>query len=205
MAKVLFLAADPYPTHASVSRQLATEFLKVYISRNVRDEIKVLNLCEETIPAVDYAVLNAWDNIAAGTPVSDFPRIWQDKLKSYDALSEEFFSADKYVAVFPSWNLTVPPQLVSYLLSALPPSGKNKIPNGENKKVLLICSSAYICSDTAAPNYCAGVDWLKRLFKLCGVEDFDAVFAEGMEQFPENREEIIKNAKVAVQVYAKTF
>jgi len=46
---------------------------------------------------------------------------------------------------------------------------------------------------------------MRNVFRLCGVENFDSILVEGVDQYPEKRDEIITTAKVEAEIYAKTF
>lgn len=213
MAKVLFLVANYYPTAKSVSRQVATSFINEYIKYNTKDEITVLNLCNIDIPQMDYSILSAIDSLNEGTSFDELSVYQKEKLNYMQKLSDQFIEADKYVIVSPNWNLSLPPQVTDYFLAVLKNkvtfdfSGEDILPlmNDKKRKVLMICSSGYVCSDKESVNYCLGVDWVKNLFNICGVDDFDVVYAEGTQQFPDKFDEILSNAKVEAKVYAKTF
>jgi len=213
MAKVLFLVANFYPTANSVSKQVATEFINHYISYNAKDEIKVLNLCEHEFPIVDYPILDGWDKLAAGADKASLPKEQQRKMDAVERMCDEFVSADKYVVVAPNWNLMVPPQLVNYMLSVCRVGRTfnyfsdhiEPLLKEADKKVLTIVSSGYVCTEPGELNYFVGMDWMRNVFRLCGVENFDSILVEGVDQYPEKRDEIITTAKVEAEIYAKTF
>lgn len=213
MSKVLVLIADYLSSNKSAAKTVATTFIRQYIEEHPKDEIKVLNLCEDRFPRINHSVLDAWDKQLDGMAFEELPIVQQELLESINELSREFMSADKYVIVAPSWNLLTPPQVQEYFLSALrlgspytvDESVLKELMNGKEKKVLLILSSSHEANDSTKPFYSLTEEWLRRMYHLCGIMDFEVVYVQGFGDHPEKREDLLKNAQVDAKIYATTF
>ena len=208
MAKVLFLVANFYPTSRSLSKQIATNFINEYITFHPRDEIKVLNLCDEGYPKIDLPILEAEEKIKSGFVFFKLDPYQQSSLKKIKQMNDEFMSADKYVIVAPNCNLMVPPQMVDYFL-CISQVGHTFDVTDEispdpltNKRVLMITPGG---SNPDDRNFNVGILWLKKLFAYIGIDDFDLLLIENTKSDQDISDEIIRNAVVDAKIYAKTF
>lgn len=213
MSKLLVLIADPFSSSRSASKNVATTFIRQYIEEHPKDEIRVLNLCNDPFPRVDPIVLDAWDKELDGVAFEELPLVQQEKIREINDLSTEFLTSDKFLIVAPTWNLLTPPELQEYFFSVLRLGSRytldesllKQVMNGAEKKVLLILSSFHEADKAGAPFHSLAEEWLKSIYSLCGVSDFESIYVQGCGDTPEKREEILKNANVDAKIYATTF
>ncbi|WP_195267125.1 NAD(P)H-dependent oxidoreductase [Eubacterium sp. 1001713B170207_170306_E7] len=201
MEKILVITASPL-AEASVSCKLAEIFMKNYQEAHPEDHLKRIDLSRLELPEIDEELI-AYFNGQSGENKSAYSEI--------DALCEEFMTADRTVFALPHWNLTVPPKMVSYSLAVMR-AGKSfryteEGPVGmlENKKALILLASGGTCNTDNRIMHCYGVDWLKGILGLCGIEDVSVIYAQGMEERPDKVQEIVKNACLEVEAFSKEW
>jgi FMN-dependent NADH-azoreductase len=111
MARLLYIKASPR-TDRSHSSAVAEAFLDAYKKSNPADEVDVLALFNEELPAFDLAAANAKYKIMHGKDHSpEDEQVWQGILD----VIERFKSADKYVLATPMWNFSIPYRLKQYI------------------------------------------------------------------------------------------
>lgn len=192
--KVLHIAASPKPDSQSNSKRVGNAFIQAYIEQHTNAACKKIDIHKLTIPAMTSQLLEVFE----GNIQPDLTEA--QALQIYDTLCDEFIAADRYVISFPHWNLTAPPALISYFL-AVARTGKafkytEKGPKGllHNKKAAIVVSSGGICSGNHPKAVCTAVNWLMNLLNVCGIEDSQVIYCEGIEQMPERAEEIVAKA-----------
>lgn len=111
MAKLLYIKASPRASR-SHSAAVAGAFLDAYKQSNPADEVDVLDIFEEELPAFDLSAANAKYKIMHGEEHSpEDEKVWQGVL---DVIAR-FKSADKYVLATPMWNFSIPYRLKQYI------------------------------------------------------------------------------------------
>ncbi len=111
MAKLLYIKASPMG-ELSYSIAVADAFIEAYRKHNAKDEIKVIELFNPSLPAFDFEAASAKYKIMHGKEHSPKDRrIWQGIV----SLIDEFKSADKYVLAVPMWNFSIPYRFKQYI------------------------------------------------------------------------------------------
>ncbi len=192
--KLLHIAASPKPKAQSCGKRVADAFVNAYLQEHPQAQCGYIDLNDLQIPPMTRDLLEAFEG---GVPKGETEARALDR---YNALCEEFMTADRYVVSFPNWNLTAPPVLVSYMLAAAR-AGKafRYTAHGvqgllRDKKAAIVVSSGGIISENRPKEMCTAVTWLQNLFLLCGVSDVQVLYCEGMEQMPQKAEEIVAAA-----------
>lgn len=192
--KLLHIAASPKPDEQSSSKRVANAFVDAYLKEHEQVQYRYIDLHTLEIPTMTKELLEAFEGGIAQYETE------QRALQIYDTLCDEFITADRYVISFPHWNLTAPPILVSYILAVIR-AGKafRYTEHGSegllhNKKVTLVVSSGGITSGNQPKETCTAIAWLKNLCLVCGICDVQVLYCEGIEQMPNQAEEIIAAA-----------
>lgn len=201
MEKILVVTASPL-AEDSVSCRLADVFMKNYQAAHPEDQLKRIDLSRLELPEIDEELIAYFNGQFDGD---------SGMYTEIDDLCEEFMTADRTVFALPHWNLIVPPKMVSYSLAVMR-AGKSfryteKGPVGmlENKKALILLASGGTCNTDNPIMHCYGVDWLKGILGLCGIEDVSVLYAQGMEERPDKTQEIVNNACLEVEAFSKEW
>ncbi|HEM2808494.1 FMN-dependent NADH-azoreductase [Streptococcus suis] len=203
MSTVLIIKAHPLDAQKSYALRALEEFQTRYASLHPEDQIEVVDVFEDQIPALDKSLLAAMGAAKKGEVISPEQA---EQLDRYNALTQQFLMADKIVVVNPLWNLNVPSQLVSWvntinvagLTFKYGPEGS--IGLVKDKKLLHIQSNGgvYAGQDPAA-------QYIKSIFEFLGFEDIHQVFIEGQSADPSQAQAIFEEAMEKIDVILKTF
>ncbi|MBM5719837.1 FMN-dependent NADH-azoreductase [Listeria ivanovii] len=211
MSKVLFIKASPLPNEVSRSSQVAETFMEEYKAKNPSDTVEELVLYNTEVPLLDLELMTAGRELQAGKAVTDLAPEVQQRLNAYNALTDQFLAADKYVFVFPLWNLGVPPLLKAYV-DTFVIAGKSfhYTEHGpeallKDKKAILIHGSGGIYSAGQTSSFTHGEPYLKTILQFIGIEVAPTIFVEGIDHNPSKEAEIVAAAKVVARESAIGF
>lgn len=211
LSKVLFIKASPLPNEVSRSSQVAETFMEEYKAKNPSDTVEELVLYNTEVPLLDLELMTAGRELQAGKAVTDLAPEVQQRLNAYNALTDQFLAADKYVFVFPLWNLGVPPLLKAYV-DTFVIAGKSfrYTEHGpeallKDKKAILIHGSGGIYSAGQTSSFTHGEPYLKTILQFIGIEVAPTIFVEGIDHNPSKEAEIIAAAKVVARESAIGF
>ncbi|WP_333674545.1 FMN-dependent NADH-azoreductase [Streptococcus parasuis] len=192
MATVLIVKAHPLDPQKSYALRALEEFETRFASLHPEDLIEILDVFEDQIPTLDKPLLEA---MAAAKKGEEIASEQAERLERYNALTQQFLSADKIVVVNPLWNLNVPSQLVSWINTINVAGLTFKYgPEGsigliKDKKLLHIQSNGgvYAGQDPAA-------QYIKSIFEFLGFKDIQQVFIEGQSADPSQAQAIFEEA-----------
>ncbi|HFI0174136.1 TPA: FMN-dependent NADH-azoreductase [Streptococcus suis] len=203
MSTVLIIKAHPLDAQKSYALRALEEFQTRYASLHPEDQIEVVDVFEDQIPALDKSLLAAMGAVKKGESIS--PK-QAKQLDRYNALTQQFLAADKIVVVNPLWNLNVPSQLVSWvntinvagLTFKYGPEGS--IGLVKDKKLLHIQSNGgvYAGQDPAA-------QYIKSIFEFLGFEDIHQVFIEGQSADPSQTQAIFEEAMARIDQILESY
>ena len=192
MATVLVVKAHPLDPQKSYALRALEEFETRFASLHPEDRIEIVDVFEDQIPTLDKPLLEA---MAAAKKGEEIASEQAERLERYNALTQQFLSADKIVVVNPLWNLNVPSQLVSWINTINVAGLTFKYgPEGsigliKDKKLLHIQSNGgvYAGQDPAA-------QYIKSIFEFLGLKDIQQVFIEGQSADPSQAQAIFEEA-----------
>ncbi|HEM4781640.1 TPA: NAD(P)H-dependent oxidoreductase [Streptococcus suis] len=200
MVTVLIVKAHPLDAQKSYALRALEEFQTRYASLHPEDQIEVVDVFEDQIPALDKSLLEAMGAAKKGESISPDQA---KQLDRYNALTQQFLMADKIVVVNPLWNLNVPSQLV-YTINVAGLTFKYG-PEGsiglvKDKKLLHIQSNGgvYAGQDPAA-------QYIKSIFEFLGFEDIHQVFIEGQSADPSQAQAIFEEAMGKIDAILEVF
>jgi FMN-dependent NADH-azoreductase len=111
MSKLLYIQTSPRGKE-SFSIRVADAFVDAYRKKNPDDEIKTMNVFEESLPSFDGFTIDAKYAIMRGKEHSpEQLQAW----KKVEQIIEQFKSADKYILAVPMWNFSIPYRLKQYI------------------------------------------------------------------------------------------
>ncbi|HEM3518642.1 FMN-dependent NADH-azoreductase [Streptococcus suis] len=192
MATVLIVKAHPLDAQKSYALRALEEFQTRYASLHPEDNIEIVDVFEDQIPALDKPLFEAMGAAKKGVEISPEQA---ERLERYNALTQQFLAADKIVVVNPLWNLNVPSQLVSWINTinvaglTFKYGSEGSIGLVKGKKLLHIQSNGgvYAGQDPAA-------QYIKFIFEFLGFEDVHQVFIEGQSADPSQAQAIFEEA-----------
>ncbi|HFU4123898.1 TPA: FMN-dependent NADH-azoreductase [Streptococcus suis] len=203
MATLLIVKAHPLDPQKSYALRALEEFQIRYASLHPEDNIEIVDVFEDQIPALDKPLFEAMGAAQKGVEISPEQA---ERLERYNALTQQFLAADKIVVVNPLWNLNVPSQLVSWintinvagLTFKYGPEGSVGLVKG--KKLLHIQSNGgvYAGQDPAA-------QYIKSIFEFLGFEDIHQVFIEGQSADPSKAQVIFEEAMGKIDTILGVF
>ncbi|WP_271004030.1 FMN-dependent NADH-azoreductase [Listeria seeligeri] len=211
MSKVLFIKASPLPNEVSRSSQVAETFMEEYKAKNPSDTVEELVLYNTEVPLLDLELMTAGRELQAGKAFTDLAPEVQQRLNAYNTLTDQFLAADKYVFVFPLWNLGIPPLLKAYV-DTFVIAGKSfrYTEHGpeallKDKKAILIHGSGGIYSAGQTSSFTHGEPYLRTILQFIGIEVAPTIFVEGIDHNPSKEAEIVAAAKAVSRESAAGF
>ncbi|WP_318766874.1 FMN-dependent NADH-azoreductase [Lactiplantibacillus carotarum] len=210
MTKLLMILAHPHTTTPSASLTVATSFQTAYQSAHPDDEICVRDLYTNGVPALNDTTFEAWRKQKYGQSLTPAETTI---LTQHAAWLDEFIAADKVVIVNPMYNHFLPAELKQYLdLTAVARKTFKYTEHGPvglltNKKVLHIQAAGglYHATDGRHNQTEYGEAYLHDMMALYGVQDYQTIFIEGVDQFPDERAATIAQAQTTAETLASTF
>lgn len=206
MAKLLVIKAHPLTKEKSRSVNALETFLEAYRTKNPNDSIEEIDAYSDFIPEIDADLLTGWESLRTGVAFTDLSDSQQTKISRFNELTEQFLSADKLVIANALWNLNVPTRLKAWI-DTICIAGKTfnyteQGPKGlvMGKKALHIQSNGgfYDGQDFSA-------QYVKGILNFIGIDEVTQLFIEGIDHFPEKKEELLNQAMQKSAALADTF
>lgn len=211
MATVLFITANPKAKENSYSLSVAAEFLQAYRAEHPRDQIVELDLYKKELPFIDVDVFNGWGKLQQGKGFEELSDKEQRIVGQINELTEQFVAADKYIFVTPMWNLSIPPLMKAYL-DTICVAGKTfrYTANGPvgmltDKSGIHIQARGGVYTEGPARDMEFGDRYIRALLSFLGVKLHDSIIAEGMDQTPDQAQQIKAKAIERAREAAKRF
>lgn len=189
--KVLFVNGCMRAKGVSRTYALANRFLNAYKKQNPKDEIIHLELCTERFFPLTYYDLNMQEK-----------SIW---VKSHYA--QQFERSDKIIFAAPVWNLGCPSVLNIYIEHICLPGTTCQLADNDyvglcsGKKVLYIST----VGGSLPPETTVGIEYIQSVMAMLGIDDFQHIYAKGMDIADNDAEMILNNAMKKCDVLAKTW
>ncbi len=170
-------------------------FAEFYKELNPNDKIEFLDISKIEFGLYSYNVLNERDGVECKLPPVDIKT-----LEQYNNLQQQFINSDKIVIAFPNWNNTCPSSVVSYFSAVMSAGVTFRFTeNGgegllKGKKALIILSSggSYVFNNEQIS--CYAIEWARSVFAMAGIDEVYYSVADGIEETPEETEQIRQKA-----------
>lgn len=206
MSKLLVLNVNP--SGSSINVTVANKFLDTYKKNNPKDTVTWLDLFDIYVPELNTDTLATWEALGKGKSVSELTENQQKQYNGSNQLLDQFLDHDKYILITPLWNGIVPARLHNYLdLLCVPrktfqygESGPQGLITG--KKALHIHASGAVVKDNEIS---IADEFVKGVFSLIGVKDYELLLIHGHQQNRDKAEEIEKEAIERAKQLADKF
>lgn len=211
MATVLFVTANPKTKENSYSLAVADAFVSVYREEYPHDTVVELDVYTMDLPLIDVNVFNGWGKLQQGKEFADLSAEEQQIVGQIDQLTTQFMQADKYIFATPMWNLSIPPLMKAYL-DTICIAGKTfqytqSGPIGllTDKTGIHIQARGGFYTEGPAKDLEFGDRYLRALLGFLGVKLHDSIIVEGMDQAPDQAQQIKAKAIERARAAAKHF
>lgn len=211
MTKLLVVKAHPH-VEPSLSLSVGDVFVTAYQKNHPDERIVIRDLLRSTVPPLNDTTMGAWKHEKAGQALTTKEAAL---LCRHNEWLSEFMAADKYVFINPMYNLFLPAELKQYIdVMAVPHKTFKYTDHGPvgligDRKVIHIQAAGSIYHGPKANSMNVkldfGVTYLRGIFLLFGVKNFQSIFVEGADQDPTKREAIITAAKEQAAQLAREF
>ena len=199
--KTLLINAHPdFNNDSTYTAQMKAMFLEKYNEAFPNGEIEELNLYEGLLPRLDSEqLLNVWNKLGAGTPLSEEEQQVADKSTS---LVQQFKAHHRIVILTPLHNFNITSRLKDYIDNIMIPretfkytdDGSVGLMTDDYKALLLQASGGIYTNEDRYTPLEFSYHYLREMFKeIMGFDEFYVARAEGTSVLPED--EIIKGAK----------
>lgn len=213
MPKVLVIYAHPETAKGSSTRELYKNFINSYQKNNPDDEIIVHNISEYMPFSLDKTAISIYNKGLADCSLNPDEEIFQESRQKW---VNEFMDADKYVFVNPMYNMFLPAEMKSYIdmimqIHSTFHYDENHLAVGDmhHKKALHLQTSGGSYHDDKRnpdPQIMDLADrYLQMIMHLIGIDDYRAIFAEGMDKDPVNAIEILDKANEQAEKAGQEF
>ncbi len=211
LTTLLYITAHPHDKSTSYSMAVGDAFIESYKAAHPNDQVVHIDLYNETIPHIDAEVFAGWGKLQSGGSFDTLSSGEQSKVGRLNEIVTQFAEADKYVFVTPLWNFLFPPIMKNYI-DAICVAGKtfkytSNGPQGllGGKKALHIQARGGVYSEGPAAGLEMGHRYIGVIMGFLGVQDFNGIFVEGQNQFPDRAQEIKEQAIQKAKETAKDF
>lgn len=192
MSNLLIIKAHPLDSERSYVLRALDHVKSTYQRLHPDHVIEEVDVFDGSVPELDKSLLDAMSLAKKGEELTVDQA---ERLRQYNALTDQFMAADKIIIANPLWNLNVPAQLVSWINTInvagrtfrYTKEGSEGLVKG--KKVLHLQSNGGIYSGKDAASI-----YIRDIFKFLGVEDVHQIFIEGQSADASQAEAIYQNA-----------
>lgn len=206
MSKLLAVKSHPLTSKQSTSILAMDVFLESYRKAHPDDTIEIIDLYNDFIPELDGDILEGWEQLRTGKSFNELTSAQQAKISRFNELTDQFLAADKIVIANPLWNLAMQTRLKAWL-DTVNVAGKT-FKYTESGPVALTSGKKALHIQSSGGHY-NGNDFssqaVKGILNFVGVADVDQLFIEGIDHYPEKREELLNAALDKARKLAETF
>lgn len=188
MPQLLYITCTLNEREKSPALSMAEAFLEEYRSHNAGSDVDYIDLYRDNFQRFDAHVIAGWSKINSGHRFDSLAFEEQQKISRLLQHGDRFRTADTYVFVTPRLNLSFVAELTTYIDAICIPGspfaytagGAGGLLKNQRKKALLFHSSRPGQSRKEADYY---VEYLRRLMRFLGVEDFtEVVLRDGSDK-----------------------
>ncbi|MCH5584535.1 FMN-dependent NADH-azoreductase [Shimazuella sp. AN120528] len=208
MSNVLFVKVNDRPVEQAVSVQMYAAFLDAYKETNPSDTVTEIDLFKENIPYYGNDAITGLYKVSQQAPLTEAE---DQMVKVINKYMDQFLAADKVVIAFPTWNLTVPAPLMTYI-SYLAQTGKTFKYTAEgpvglitDKKIMLLNARGgnYSLESTQLMEFACKPT--KSVFSGLMGASVEEVIIEGHQHHPDRASEIIQSGLEKTKKVAASF
>lgn len=202
MKKLLYITANSKPENLSTSKTVGREFVNHFLKENSNYILEELDLYNEYIPDINYKIFAKRAKPVSGAEYNALNIEDRKAVDAINSLCDQFLEADTYVIAAPMWSVSFPSILKKYidciiiddkLIKVYPDTVKGLLDNKE-RNMVYIQSSGGVYPKIFSGTFNHGVDYFHDIFKFLGVNKFEKILVEGVDDPSVGREKAITKA-----------
>lgn len=201
MEHTLFVNSCMREKNISRTYKLAYEFISFYKKQNPESIINEIELKSENL----YSLKN--EQIQMRSDLIEKGDLKNNEFK----YANQFANADKIIIAAPFWDLSFPSILkiyienISVLNIAFKYTEKGSVGLCKAKKLLFITTRGGTYINSPLSHLESGVDYIKSISIMFGIDSFDVLAAEGLDEIQNNPKEIMHEAINNAEVLARRW
>ena len=189
MKKLLYISANTKPEEISTSKTFARDFINKFIAANTDYSVEELDLYAENIPEINHRFLTNRAEPVSGDAYNELSEPDKCAVDRMNQLCCQFMSADLYVIATPMWSISFPSILKKYIdcivinHRTIEIADKNTrgLLNDKKRDMVYIQSSGGVCPPLLMGKLNHGVEYCHDLFKFLGVNRFERILIQGVD------------------------
>lgn len=202
MKKLLYITADSKPENLSTCKTVGRQFVNSFLKENTDFTSEELDLYSEYIPEVNYKIFTGRAKLVSGPEYSALSLEDRRAVDAVNSLCDQFLKADTYVIAAPMWSVSFPSVLKKYIdciiiddkvIKVYSDTVKGLLDNKE-RNMIYIQSSGGVYPKIFSGNFNHGVDYFHDIFKFLGINKFEKILVEGVDDPSVGREKAISSA-----------
>lgn len=199
MKKLLYIIANSKPENLSASRTVARSFINKFMGSYKDFQVEELDLYQASLPLLRYQYFDQRNQLVNNPQL---PPEDQKAINTINSLCDQFISADVYVIAAPMWNLSFPAPLKQYI-DCIVQAGKTvDLSEGNAKGLLNDRKRAVVYIQSSGANipwiiggaYRDGINYVKDIMDLLGIENFEKLLVDGTGYTEEEKQTAIQKA-----------
>jgi len=188
--KLLYIIANPKKEN-SVSIEVSNNLVEEFKKNNPNAEVETLNLYDEKLGHLSIDSL-----MGKNTDMKD--------------KAIHFSSFDRYVIASPMWNLSIPSILKAYIDYIMVKGigfnyNKYGVPYGllKNKKAVCVFARGGVYSYWPMTIFAHDKKYMKHILNFVGIKDIKFLEVDGLDKYPNKKQNIIAKAMVKAAKLAR--
>lgn len=203
MKKLLYISVNSKPEELSTSKTVGREFVNRFLQKNDDYELMELDLYNEFIPEINYKFFKSRAELVTGSEYEALTHRERKEVDRINQLCDQFLSADTYVIAAPMWSIMFPARLKRYfdciiqhnkVIKVEPEKEVRGLLDDKERNMVYIQSSGGDYPVFLAGKYNHGVNYCHDIFKFLGINKFEKIMVEGVDEPDIGKEMAIKKA-----------
>ncbi|GAA0179482.1 FMN-dependent NADH-azoreductase [Clostridium sediminicola] len=202
MKKLLYIPVNSKPEELSTSKKVGREFVNRFMQKNPDYELMELDLYNEFIPEINYKLFKRRAELVTGEEYEALTDNERKEVDRINQLCDQFLSADTYVIAAPMWSVMFPSRLKRYLdciiqhnkVIKVDPEEVKGLLDDKERNMVYIQSSGGDFPIILGWKYNHGVNYCHDIFKFLGINKFEKILVEGVDDPKIGKEVAIEKA-----------
>jgi FMN-dependent NADH-azoreductase len=200
--KLLYITVNTKPEDQSTSKTVGRTFINKFLEQNQDCEVIELDLYNEFIPELSHVYYKGRSELVSGADYDALNEADKKAVDRINQLCDQFVSADVYVIAVPMWSVFFPARLKAYIdcviqknkVISIEPNEVKGLLDNKNRSMIYIQSSGGKYPKFFNGKFNHGLDYMHDIFKFLGINEFNKILVEGVEDPNVGKEKAIEKA-----------